>query len=257
MLRIPAIQSPNYLAGVSGWIIKQDGSAEFNSVVVRGSLVTGTAGGARVEIGTIPGEIDFYDSANNLVMTMGAPSQPGGIYQEKPGTHETVFINAGSVFLYKSTLSDTPAAIQFVDGGAGDDQLQLSSGFEAGGSSSVLTLHADPSNTGAGYITAHQRGVTGTLMQTDASGVASNNLVHTVRKSFTTNGSGDGSFNPTLGFTPTACQVTMTGLSFTVPGTQIVVWRDLMTATNIAFRVFSPGGAAFVGTMTADFTFFG
>jgi hypothetical protein len=39
VLRRAAIQSPNYVTGVSGWAIKQDGSAEFNNVVIRGSTV--------------------------------------------------------------------------------------------------------------------------------------------------------------------------------------------------------------------------
>lgn len=33
-LRLPAIQSPNFVNGVSGWIIRQDGSAQFNSIVI-------------------------------------------------------------------------------------------------------------------------------------------------------------------------------------------------------------------------------
>jgi hypothetical protein len=37
-LRIPAIQSPNYAPGVDGWIIKIDGSAEFNDLTVRGQF---------------------------------------------------------------------------------------------------------------------------------------------------------------------------------------------------------------------------
>lgn len=37
-LRIPAIQSPNYVPGVSGWIIKIDGSAEFNNLTIRGEF---------------------------------------------------------------------------------------------------------------------------------------------------------------------------------------------------------------------------
>jgi hypothetical protein len=34
----PAINSPDYVAGTSGWTINQDGSAEFNDVTVRGEL---------------------------------------------------------------------------------------------------------------------------------------------------------------------------------------------------------------------------
>lgn len=37
-LRIPAIQSPDFQSGVSGWIIRIDGSAEFNNLVVRGEF---------------------------------------------------------------------------------------------------------------------------------------------------------------------------------------------------------------------------
>lgn len=41
-LRIPAIQSPNYSPGVSGWIIKINGDAEFNNLTIRGEFL-GTA----------------------------------------------------------------------------------------------------------------------------------------------------------------------------------------------------------------------
>lgn len=36
-----AIQSPNYVTGVSGWTVNQDGSVEFNDGVFRGSLIAG------------------------------------------------------------------------------------------------------------------------------------------------------------------------------------------------------------------------
>lgn len=38
-LRIPAIQSPNFSAGSLGWIIRADGSAEFNGATFRGNVV--------------------------------------------------------------------------------------------------------------------------------------------------------------------------------------------------------------------------
>jgi hypothetical protein len=41
-LVIPQIQSPNFVTGVSGWIIRKDGSAEFNSIVIRGSTLLGS-----------------------------------------------------------------------------------------------------------------------------------------------------------------------------------------------------------------------
>jgi len=42
-LVIPQIQSPNFVTGVSGWIIRKNGSAEFNNVVIRGGeVINGT-----------------------------------------------------------------------------------------------------------------------------------------------------------------------------------------------------------------------
>lgn len=40
-LLIPAIRSPGYVPGVTGWTINQDGTAEFNSLSIRGTF-TGT-----------------------------------------------------------------------------------------------------------------------------------------------------------------------------------------------------------------------
>lgn len=37
----PAIRSPNFVTGTSGWTINIDGSAEFNNVIVRGDLQVG------------------------------------------------------------------------------------------------------------------------------------------------------------------------------------------------------------------------
>lgn len=39
VLRIPAIQSPNFVAGVSGWFIGADGAAEFDDITLRGAYV--------------------------------------------------------------------------------------------------------------------------------------------------------------------------------------------------------------------------
>lgn len=39
----PAIQSPDFVTGVSGWQIAADGSAEFNDVLIRGTVHAGTA----------------------------------------------------------------------------------------------------------------------------------------------------------------------------------------------------------------------
>lgn len=44
VLRRAAIQSPNFVTGASGWSVNQDGSAEFNNLVIRnGQIISGTA----------------------------------------------------------------------------------------------------------------------------------------------------------------------------------------------------------------------
>lgn len=58
------IQSSNYVAGSAGWNIGSDGSAEFSNVTARGSLITGTAGGRRIEI--TGNSILAYSSSNTL-----------------------------------------------------------------------------------------------------------------------------------------------------------------------------------------------
>lgn len=53
----PALQSPNYVAGASGWAIKIDGSAEFANIVLRGdgtgyTVIVGPEGLPQVKIGS-------------------------------------------------------------------------------------------------------------------------------------------------------------------------------------------------------------
>lgn len=67
-LRIPAIQSPNFIAGVQGWQIKQDGTASFEDVTITsGSLtIVGSAGGVFVYSGT--------PAAGNLILSIAGAS---------------------------------------------------------------------------------------------------------------------------------------------------------------------------------------
>jgi hypothetical protein len=46
----PSIHSPNFLAGVSGWTIRKDGTVEFNSGTFRGTVTAGKFAGTNFEI---------------------------------------------------------------------------------------------------------------------------------------------------------------------------------------------------------------
>ena len=59
-----AIQSPNFVPGVSGWAIYQNGSAEFNDIDVLGGIIGGTISGATISGSTITGSSVTADIVN-------------------------------------------------------------------------------------------------------------------------------------------------------------------------------------------------
>lgn len=69
VLRIPAIQSPNFVSGVSGWAIFQNGDAQFNSITIPPG-----SGGATVYIqATAPATANtgdlWYDTSNGMKLS--------------------------------------------------------------------------------------------------------------------------------------------------------------------------------------------
>lgn len=80
----PALQSPDYVTGVSGWAVKVDGSAEFNDITIRGgTTVSGTAlyydgtpalGSLFLAIAAAAGT-DTYGNPYNAGLTIGNNAQ--------------------------------------------------------------------------------------------------------------------------------------------------------------------------------------
>jgi hypothetical protein len=52
ILRRPAIQSPDYVPGTSGWAINADGTAEFNNMTLRGTVIVGDSPHPQMELVT-------------------------------------------------------------------------------------------------------------------------------------------------------------------------------------------------------------
>lgn len=126
----PAIQSPNYGPGSSGWSINKDGSAEFNDITVRGTgtteaIVVGADGQPQVIIGSNAniGAISFptNSSVENLI---------AGIISQR--------LNAGlaNEALLLHILSPT------VDGAGDRSSLQLNSQNNDGSSQANASLRA-------------------------------------------------------------------------------------------------------------------
>lgn len=111
----PALQSPDYLTGVSGWAIKIDGSAEFNDIVIRGGSVLG-------------GESLYYDGVpafGNLILSIsgsGGVDPFGNAYPEGLG----LFGADGSTTADGSVLTvtgDNGSQVQMSTGGVGQADI--------------------------------------------------------------------------------------------------------------------------------------
>lgn len=79
----PAIQSPDYVAGVSGWAIMRDGTAEFNDATFRGEVeVVTPVGTIRVFENSVGRPaIEFFDTLNNLVGGIVYDPVSGAMFQ--------------------------------------------------------------------------------------------------------------------------------------------------------------------------------
>jgi len=97
-LRIPAIQSPNYNPGVAGWIIKIDGSAEFNNLTIRGEF---------------DGQ-DFIINSAGIFLYSSAPANGNLIGSWTSASGTDTFGNAYQAGL---TLYSTQGTINFTDSG--------------------------------------------------------------------------------------------------------------------------------------------
>lgn len=205
VLRTPAIQSPNYVAGVSGWIVRSDGSAEFNAGTFRGSIEVGSLTGQHFWVNNpnTTDVIDVYNSANKLVFAIDT----GGVMRSFSSVATTeVAIANGSVLFEDTGQSPQIPPIEQGFITAASNTLQLSAGLPqnaVGGAQNAELDVISGTTTAAGWLQAHQRGVTGPVLQLDANSNA-NQLVHIGAYNVTTDAAGTGTFNHLAAFTPMA-----------------------------------------------------
>jgi hypothetical protein len=205
----PAIQSPNYVLGSAGWTINRDGSSEFNSGTFRGSLNSGNPSGQHVVFNPGNGDIvDVYDSSNRLVMYIDGSF--GDIHTILQPSLDSVLVQ-GNGILFNNTASP-PASYAGMTGtsSASGSHIVLDSGRGNASNNAILwLLDALSSSDGKSYVRAKQRAdsthnpITGSVVQTDTDN-SSNNCFHVGVYSFTTNASGNATFNHGCSFTPAA-----------------------------------------------------
>lgn len=207
-LRIPAIQSPNYNPGASGWIINIDGSSEFNSGTFRGSIEVGPITGQHFIVNnTSTGDIiDAYDSSNRLVFRL---DQFGNITQISYGSvGTTVGISQGGIQFFDNndvTPVHTPGI--FFDPSTGTYRLFIGSGTNvASGFEAQLVAEGESSNNAQnnGLVGVQRGNHVGYLVQNDSpEGNPTNNLIHCASYTGTVGANGVWSFAHGCSFTPT------------------------------------------------------
>lgn len=160
----PAIKSPDYVAGVSGWTINRDGSAEFADLTIRSSDGSGNV------IVLSDGEINVYDSGGHLVASFGpdgyrlySVGSPGSIVarvvqdgdtgydagfftRDFSSPHNLYALLSGSTlsfgtFIAGNVDSNGQVTFQRVGGGSGYTALNIfSGGLNTGDSNAIVQV---------------------------------------------------------------------------------------------------------------------
>ena len=132
----PAIKSPNFVTGVSGWSIDRNGSAEFNDITIRGSN-----GSAAITIGPSTGPqvvIDSTASAGYIEFPTNAPGE------RTTARIAASVANSGGAAEALTLTVRGPA-----ENGAGTDRIDIiqRSDFQDGSSEAQFRLDLNGSST--------------------------------------------------------------------------------------------------------------
>jgi hypothetical protein len=258
-LRLPALQSPNFVVGVSGWIVRQDGTAEFNSGTFRGSIEVGPDPGQHFIVNnTATGDIiDVYDASNTLVFQIDGQGRLFDYSLSLPGSY--VELNDGSVTLgdsfYTFVTGRTIQGPRFAQGPG----VSIVSGTTAA-SPAAAVLEVISGAAGGESVTVTQRGNTGQVLQTDT-GTAFN--VNTLRHANSYSGTTDGSGNLVLAhgcsFTPAGMTMTVDASGTTNPNITGSNRSAVMGGTNFttSWFVANTGGTYNTGIVRFHAEFFG
>lgn len=176
------VQSSDYVPGVSGWVIRADGSAEFNNVVIRGeagepAVIVGPDGEPQVIIYNtgVNGVIEFPtndpDEASpgriaSVVYSQGAPAERMALEIQGPA-HD---VDSNRIALqFKTTESDgsPTTAAQFFDVVTQDLILYIENGRVQ--VSEILQVVPEATASTALHVIA-ANGHTGRLIEADVNG---------------------------------------------------------------------------------------
>lgn len=253
------IKSPDFVAGSAGWIIRKDGTVEFNDGVFRGSITSGSDPGKHIVINNpdTGDAVDVYDTLNRLVFSIDGDGvvTSNDYLNNASASLDGIVLNFDSI---PASGFNTPQVFANIVPASSIYALVLNSGCVNGtGRTSSFELRGSTNGVlPNATIFAHQRGLTGNSIQNDAGTTpAVNNIIH-AGTTLLACGAG-GLWNQAHGcaFTPTMAVVTEQGPAGTIP-IVFVVDNVGFGPVNWQGHAFN-GGAAFVGNVSANVVFFG
>lgn len=256
VLRIPAMQSPNYVPGVSGWIVRQDGSAEFTTGTFRGSIEVGPLTGQHFVVNnTATGDpLDIYDSSNQLIFSV---NRFGVAESHNPSNGLSAGLQSGQLEI-NDGAGNNDAVILLLPAGTTSAQtkLQLLASPPIGTSYSLYLIGGSDDGTKKPTTQGNERGVTGSLVQADT--VSNNNLIHSDTYSGTTDANGHLIFNHGCGFTPKGAQITGRAPAVgTFPNLTLGTDGFTSTQANVSFIIANTNVVYANQSVMINATFFG
>jgi hypothetical protein len=151
-LRIPAIQSPNFASGTSGWSINADGTAEFNGLTLHGTLVLGTGADNIIILDFGRRAIFVYDTFGHLVDSIAASAGTdalGNNYQTSITSYLPGNVNAYAEFFGNSLILSTQDPNQV----AAFEIVPSATSSGPGGDQPLVTINGATDHTsGAGTV---------------------------------------------------------------------------------------------------------
>ncbi len=127
-----AIQSANYALGSAGWSINQDGSAEFNNVVIRGAVIAGSLvaqNGAGDKVSVVPDAPSYISDTTS----------PGILFERAGETGDGASITEYDDTFTRGLLLLSPSPVHGGSGGEDFAYMQLDGLFATDPS---IQLHA-------------------------------------------------------------------------------------------------------------------
>jgi len=248
VLRIPALQSPNFVTGVSGWIVRRDGTVEFNNGTFRGSITSGPNPGQHIVINDpITGDaVVVYNAGNQIVYEItntgvarsidptitGSPAVAMSSNQLTWTDPNSPGAAAGAAIRYTGYTSNVLVTGLILTDNAYSTAPQYQMGLLGGNANGTIR----PTLTGT------EGSVLGSMVQSDQ--LRTNNLIHQNEYVVTTNAAGVFTITHGASFTPTGGQITNSLSSGIATPLFLDLFDDKFTSTTCQGKGWNSAGAA-------------